>query len=179
VFSDGYSNSVNYTDSDPYTYNVITPMVLSAGASVSPLEWLTLGVDAEYTDWTELEFDSNDPNLRSENLLIKTSLLRPVTNIRVGGEISLLDYGIKLRGGFIWNPSPFKIDANTSDYDQIYYTSGIGIMLEANTSIDISYSYGYWKYARATEPLFTVYNALETRESIHTNNLNLTLTYRF
>jgi long-subunit fatty acid transport protein len=179
ILANGYSFAVDYADSEPFTYKIISPLVLSAGLSIFPLEWLTLGADAEYIDWTELEFDSNDPELRSENLLIKTSLFQSVVNFRGGGEISILKYGLKLRGGLVWNPSPFKMDKNTTDYDKIYFTSGIGITIEEYTTIDLSYAYGYWKYGRGTGDLFTALNALGTRESIHTNNLNVTLIYRF
>jgi long-subunit fatty acid transport protein len=179
TFTNGDVYSINYPQSNEYNYKIVTPMVLSVGASIIPVQWLTLGMDAEYTDWTELEFDSNDPNLRSENLLIKSSLLRAVTNIRGGGEIALMDYGIKLRGGIVWNPSPYKMDANTTDYDRIYYTTGAGFIVDQNTSIDLSYSYGFWKWSRSTKDLFSVPQALATSESVHTNNLNITLTYRF
>ncbi len=177
-FKSGNSYSFPFDPQDQ-SYKIITPMVLGAGVSVTPIEWFTLGGDVEYTDWTELEFDSDNQKLKNENMLIKTSLLRSTTNLRGGGEVSLLNYGIKLRGGIIWNPSPYKQDANTTDYDRIYYTAGAGITFEQNTTIDISYAYGFWKWSRPTDDLFSVPQALQTSESVHTNNLNITLSYRF
>ena len=59
----------------------MTPTVLSGGISVQPLDWLLLAGDAEYTDWTQMEFDSNNPDLIQENRNIK-NWMRATTNLR-------------------------------------------------------------------------------------------------
>jgi long-subunit fatty acid transport protein len=159
-------------------YKVSTPYVLSGGISVEPLEWLTLAGDAEYTDWTQLEFtNTSDPALLDENTRIKNGM-RATTNLRGGFEITLINIGMKIRGGIIDNPSPWK--GQPSSYDQLYYTAGLGFALDERTTLNAAYAYGTWKTST------TGFSDLEgdsyhlgTSESITTSNLNLTLMYRF
>ena len=160
------------------SYEVTTPYVLSFGVSIEPFEWLTLAGDAEYTDWTQLEFtNTDDQNLLNENTIIKNGM-RATTNLRGGFEIALYKIGLKLRGGIIDNPSPWK--GQPSSYDQMYYTAGIGFAIDENTTIDAAYAYGTWKTSISgfSDLEGDSYN-LGTSETITTSNLNLTLMYRF
>lgn len=91
-FDDGFSASASSTGETKY--KVITPMVLSGGISVQPNDLLLLAGDAEYTDWTEMEFDSNNPDLIDENRYIKR-YMRDTWNLRGGAEVTLWKLGIE------------------------------------------------------------------------------------
>ncbi|MGD1044343.1 MAG: hypothetical protein ABR936_03320 [Bacteroidota bacterium] len=177
-------SSGNYSHSYPLTsnaikYKIITPYVISGGISIQPLDWLLLAGDAEYTDWTQMEFNTDDANLVGVNSQIKNEM-RATTNLRCGIEISLISLGLKLRGGIIDNPSPWK--GAPSSRDQLYYTAGVGLQLDERTVLNAAYAYGRWKTS------LTYYSYIDgsgitqnvgTDETITTNNLNLTLSYRF
>ncbi len=172
-----YSYSYPST-SNSIKYKVTTPYVLSGGITVQPLDWLLLAGDAEYTDWTQMEFNTNNAVLIEENSRIKNEM-RATTNLRGGIEVSLFSLGLKLRGGIIDNPSPWKGDP--SSRDQLYYTAGIGFTLDERTVLNAAYAYGTWKTLR-TNYSYTVSGityAVGTNETVTTSNLNLTLTYRF
>jgi long-subunit fatty acid transport protein len=156
-------------------YKIITPTVISGGMSVQPLEWLLLAGDAEYTDWTQMEFDSNNPDLIQENRNIK-KWLRDTWNLRGGAEASIWSIGLKLRAGIEWKPSPWKNDP--SDYDQLVYTAGIGYMIDESISINISYALGTWKTFRDNY-YWGVEPASRTSESVTTNMINLTFSQKF
>lgn len=106
-------------------YSITTPMVMSAGASIQVKDFLVLAGDVEYIDWTEMEFSTDNLDLQDENRHILETY-RATTNLRGGIEVSLFDLGVKLRGGVVYQPSPYKADENTADYDQQYYTFGAG-----------------------------------------------------
>jgi len=177
-----FDNGDNYTIKNPGTtkYNIRTPIVLSGGASLQATDWLLLAGDAEYTDWTQMEFTNDNPDLQSENRVIR-DILQPTTNLRGGAEVTLWKYGVRLRGGVSYNPSPYKGDPK--DYDQVYYTAGVGIALDESVAVNASYAFGTWKTFRDNYYLDFSIPQLpapsRTSESVKLNTLNVTLSYRF
>jgi long-subunit fatty acid transport protein len=161
-------------------YNIQTPFVFSGGASFQVTDWLLLAGDVEYTDWTEMEFTNTDnQDLIDENRVIR-DVFRATTNLRGGAEITLFNLGLKLRGGAVYNPSPYLADQNTRDYDQLYFTGGIGLAVDENVFINGSIAYGKWKTFRDNYYLPGLAAAASrTSESVNTNALNVTLSYRF
>jgi long-subunit fatty acid transport protein len=177
-----FDNGDTYTSTNPGTtkYNIRTPIVLNGGASFQVTDWLLLAGDAEYTDWTQMEFTNDGPDLQSENRVIR-DILQPTTNLRGGAELTLWKYGVRLRGGIMYNPSPYKGDPK--DYDQVYYTAGVGIALDENVAVDASYAYGTWKTYRDNYYVdFAIPQLVapsRTSESVKLNTLNVTLSYHF
>ncbi len=157
-------------------YTVVTPLVLSGGVSVQPLDWLLLAGDAEYTDWTQMEFDTNNPDLLQENRNIK-NWMRETWNLRGGVEVTLWKFGVKLRAGMEYKPSPWKNDP--AEYDQVSYTGGLGLMIDENTTINASYALGAWKTFRVNYSLPGVPSASQTSESVATNTINVTFSHLF
>jgi long-subunit fatty acid transport protein len=164
--------------SNSIKYEVTTPYVLSAGISIQPIDWLTIAGDVEYNDWTQMEIKADGVDFSDQNSRIKNEL-RATTNIRGGGEVALWNLGLKLRGGIIYNPSPWKGDP--SSRDQVYYTAGLGYELDQQAALNLAYAYGSWKTLRTNYSYLvggTNYVS-GTDETVTTSNLNLTLSYRF
>ncbi len=186
TYSDSYKSFFDNGDAPPpmdfngsTKYKVVTPSVLSVGATLQPMEWLLLSGDAEYTDWTQVQFDSNSPDLIDENRLIKTSYFRDTWNLRGGVEVALFDIGLRLRAGAIYEPSPYKADANIASRNPIYYTGGAGFTIDGNTTINVAYVYGTWKTFRYNYQLAGVAQQAVTSESIVSQNMQIGLAYRF
>lgn len=158
-------------------YKVQTPYVLSGGLSLQMFDWLVLAGDAEYTDWTQMKFETDNPDLLAENRRIKNSLFRETTNLRGGAEVTLWDLGLRLRAGAAWIPSPYKNDPK--EFDQIYYTAGVGIMLDEKTSINSAYSLGTWKTFRDNYYLDNLATPSRTSEVVKNSSMNVSLQYRF
>jgi long-subunit fatty acid transport protein len=161
-------------------YNVRTPFVFSGGASFQATDWLLLAGDAEYTDWTQTEFTNTDnQNLKDENRVIR-DIFRATTNLRGGAEITLFSLGLKLRGGVVYNPSPYLADKTRPDYDQLYFTGGLGVAVDEDVFVNASLAIGKWKTFRDNYYLPSLSSeASRTSESVNTNALNVTLSYRF
>lgn len=182
TFTDDYSSF--FTTSDQTTplsyegttdYKVITPWVISGGVSVRPIDWLLLAGDAEYTDWTQMEFDTDNPDLKAENRNIK-KWMRDTWNLRGGVEASILETGLKVRAGIEWKPSPWKGDP--SDYDQWNYTAGLGYSIDENSTINASYALGSWKTFRDNY-FWGSTPASRTSEVVSTQTVNFTFSYKF
>jgi long-subunit fatty acid transport protein len=150
-------------------YGVRTPWVFGAGASVM-LGDLVLSGDVEYTDWTQMEFKDATSEVMAQNRDFKT-LFRPTANLRAGLEYQL-PAGLRLRGGFSYNRSPYEGDPST--FDQKYITGGLGIPLGGSTMLDLTYARGWWDTFR------TNYNSTSrVDESITTNTILATFSHRF
>ena len=150
-------------------------MVLSGGISVQPLDWLLLAGDAEYTDWTQMEFDSDNSDLIQENRNIK-NWMRETWNLRGGIEATNFKWGLILRAGIESKPSPWKGDP--SSYDQLIYTAGIGILIDGASTINASFASGKWNTYRNNYTLGST-PASRTSESVTTQTINLTFSHRF
>jgi len=171
-FDNGDSYSVLYEGRTKY--NVITPYVLSGGISFRPKDWLMLAGDAEYVDWTQMRFDTDNMELLRENRNIK-AWMRDTWTFRGGAELTLWKWGINLRGGFEWKPSPWKGDP--SDFDQWNYTFGIGYSDEGS-SINFSYAMGSFKTYRVNYYLGNVPGS-KTDEKVSTTTINITFSQKF
>jgi hypothetical protein len=154
-------------------YDVNTPWVFGGGVSFI-LRDLVLAADVQYTDWTQLEFSDANSDLVALNKDLKR-IFRPTANLRGGLEYDLRNAGVRLRGGFIYNTSPFEGDP--SSYDQKYVTAGLGVLLGGSTMLDLAYARGWWetRIANYYDPV----NPSVVNEKITTNNFIMTVSYRF
>jgi len=158
-------------------YSVRSPFVFSGGLSLQATDWLLLAGDAEFTDWTQMEFTNPNSDLASENRVIR-DLFRATTNVRGGAEVLLINYGIRLRAGMVYNPSPYKDDP--SSRDQKYYTAGIGAAIDENVVVNASLVFGSWNSLRDNYYLSGLDTPpSRTAEAVNTNTFNITLSYHF
>jgi long-subunit fatty acid transport protein len=174
-FDDGFTASTPSGDGGHTTYKVITPTVLSGGISVQTLDWLSLAGDAEYTDWTQMEFDTDNPDLIKRNRNIK-NLMRETWNLRGGAEATIFNWGLILRAGIESKPSPWKGDPTS--YDQLTYTAGIGILIDGSSTFNASFASGKWNTYRDNY-FWGNTPASQTSESVTTQTINLTFSHRF
>jgi long-subunit fatty acid transport protein len=159
-------------------YDVQTPFVFGGGVSVNAAGFVFSG-DAEYTDWSEMEFENPSPNigdLTSQNADIK-SIFRATANLRGGAEYTLPGTDVRLRGGFAYEPSPY--DGDPSSFAQKYVTGGIGFAVESSVYIDVAYAHGWWNTYHVNYQNYTSDQTSRTDESVKTDNLLVNISYRF
>jgi long-subunit fatty acid transport protein len=151
-------------------YDVVTPWEFSAGISFMVAN-LMLSADIDYTDWTQLKFENANSDVLAQNKDMKT-IFRGVANYRAGLEYEIAHLGVRVRGGFIYNSSPYAGDP--SSYDQKYFTGGLGFLLGPSTMLDVAYARGWYETFR-----YNYDGGPRTDEKVTTNNVFLTLSYRF
>jgi hypothetical protein len=157
-------------------YDINTPWVFGAGASLI-LRDLVLSGDAEYTDWTQLEFAKAGTDILANNKRFK-QIFVGTTTLRGGAEYDIHQIGVRLRAGYMYIPSPFRGDPTS--FDQKYITAGLGLLLGESTMVDVAYAHGMWNtfVYGYTDPNGVVVSP-SVEEKLSTNNFFLTLTHRF
>ncbi|MCB0731118.1 MAG: outer membrane protein transport protein [Ignavibacteriae bacterium] len=144
----GKSEFVNNTytvdyPGDWFEYKFTTPMELSGGISAS-LPLVNLNASIKFVDYSQMEYKEgfDKSELIEKNNQIN-EIFESTLNWNLGAEFTLPYPSLKIRGGFIYLPSPYKDD--TSEYDKKYLTAGLGFPLAKSLIIDFAYVYGWWK----------------------------------
>ncbi len=167
------SNGDKLTFYDPVghdEYDVSTPYVFSAGASVGAQNLMVAG-DLEYTDWTQMEFRNANAHLLELNTQIKEEF-RPTVNLKLGAECEVVPNTLQLRAGFAYLKSPY--DGDPSEFDRKYITGGASISVQNAMIVEVGFAHGYWKNYRVN------YDATSrTDEDVTTNTLLGSVSYRF
>jgi long-subunit fatty acid transport protein len=156
-------------------YGVKGPWVFGVGASVLPLEELLLSADVEFVDWSQIEWTDN-AELEADNINLK-KYFRSVTNLRLGAEYKFPMIGLRLRGGLMYNPSPYEGDP--TDYAATTVTGGIGFLLRNNVLLDGAVAFGSTKTYHNNYSFPGIVDPSRTDETIKTTTINVTLSYRF
>jgi long-chain fatty acid transport protein len=178
--SSSFNSGVMYTlDPSYYSFNdkyeIVTPFQLGGGFSVN-LQGLILSGQATFIDYSQTEFRNpeglSDQYIASINQSIK-ELLRAVVNFNAGLEYTIPDLGLRLRGGFIYQPSPYQGDL--SEYGRKYVTAGIGFVANKTVGIDLGYAHGWWKDYGDNYGV----NVSRTYQDLSTDRILLDMTYRF
>lgn len=175
-FGTGASYSLLSSDySDQVEYDIVTPFELGMGFSVN-VYGLILSGQATLIDYSQMEF-KNPKGLSTQYVasLNKdiTTTLGSVINLNAGAEYTIPVIGLRLRGGFILQPSAYKNDP--SEYDKKFVTAGIGFLVDQTVSMDIGFAHGWWKDYGDNYG----YNVSRTHQDIKTNRVILGMTYRF
>ena len=161
--------------SDAVEYEIETPIELGAGFSVN-YGGLIFSAQATIIDYSQSEFKNVDglseQYAESLNKDIK-DMLKSVFNYNLGVEYIVPNVGLRLRGGYFVQPSPYQEDP--SEFNRKYLTAGIGFLTDETVGIDIAYAYGWWKDYGDNYGS----NVSRTFQDIKTNQFIITGTYRF
>ena len=170
-FSDTYFTYDSPGES--FEYDVRTPMELSAGFSAG-IPFFRFNMSAKYIDYSQMEFSDG---FRKDELFNKNSeieeLFESSINWNLGGEFSLPYPALKIRGGFIYNPSPYIGDG--TEFDKKYVTAGLGFPIAKRLLFDFAYVHGWWKDFGDNYGV----NISRTNQDITVDKMVLSLSYIF
>jgi hypothetical protein len=154
-------------------YDIVTPYVFTGGASFN-VRGLILSGDVSVIDFTTMEFSDglDEGFMRDLNKDIENSF-RTAVNFNLGAEYAIPQIGMRLRGGFIYNPSPYKGDP--SERNRKFVTGGIGLLLNESVALDAAFAHGWWKDIGDNYGS----DVSRTFQDISVNNLIFTFSYRF
>jgi long-subunit fatty acid transport protein len=152
-YSDNFSSDFANTGFalDPYSdeveYDIVTPYEFGFGFALN-VKGLIFSAEGTLTDYSQSEFDDlagfEDPAKTKSDLNrdIKDQLAAAI-NYNLGLEYTIPQVGLRLRGGFLVQPSPYEGDP--PKYDRKYLTAGIGFLAEETVGIDLAYAHGWWE----------------------------------
>ncbi len=123
------------------------PDVLSVGLSYRPQDRFTLAVDLGFTGWSFYDTLAYDfvENTRDLNDIASPRLYKNTVSFRMGGEYSLTER-THVRGGLMYDTSPARdgfVSPELPDANRIGLTAGFGAHLNAQLSVDLSYSFEF------------------------------------
>ena len=154
-------------------YSIKIPMEFSTGISVN-LPFISANGSISLIDYSQMEFTEG---FKSEERTIKNKeiaeVFGSVINYNLGSELKIPLWDIKLRGGFIYHPSPYKDD--TSEFDKKYITTGFSFPLVKTINLDLAYVRGWWKSFGDNYGV----NESRTIQDINVNKLVLSISLRF
>lgn len=114
----------------------------------------------------------SDLDVNSINQSIKNEL-KSVVNFNVGAEYTIPVIELRLRAGYLRQPSAYQGDP--SSYDRNYVTGGLGYIIDQDVSIDVGYAHGWW--SNYIDNYGT--NVSRVNESITDDMVILSTTFRF
>ncbi len=122
-----------------YEYSLRTPWRMGAGAAWTTGNLFIAG-DAEYVDWSQMEFDSEDGGFDDQNRNIRENL-DPVWNTRLGAEYRF--GSLAVRGGFAWQPDPRSVEiqnaGETTDRAKKFFSAGLGYHFADQFAVDVGW----------------------------------------
>lgn len=164
------------------TYDINTPWQFSVGLSGNPVPYVTISADADFTDYTQLEFDvPAGSTLDDLNSVIRRQL-RTTTNLRAGVEVNIPETDLFLRGGFGYAMTPYEEFKDLSDYNTTTFSGGIGYLIDQAFMINAAFILSQYSTSRVlyTDPDLTVpESAFTASEKIGHSRILVTASYRF
>jgi long-subunit fatty acid transport protein len=139
-YDDG--NSESGFDEGNFDYDISRPLRFGAGVAVLPLPGLIFAFDLAYTDWTQTEY-SEAPAEDIPDDYFRTNY-RGTFQLHTGAEYTIPNIGLKIRGGYIYDPTPFIPDILSIDSNRQFLTLGIGMIMDEIISLDLAYIMGTW-----------------------------------
>lgn len=161
--------------SDKVKYRIKTPFEFGLGFSIN-LQGLILSAQGTLIDYTQMKIEDNIGLgtfiVENVNRNIKDQLAS-VFNYNIGAEYTIPDIGLRLRAGYLAQPSPFKGDA--SEFNHQYATGGIGFLVDETIGLDLGFAHGWWKDFGDNYDV----DVSRTYQDVSVNKFILTATYRF
>ena len=124
-------------------YNISRPFRFGGGVAACLLPGAIVAADVLYTDLTHTEYD--DPPSKSISNDDFVEDYRDTLQVRAGVEYGIPGMGLRIRGGYLYDPLPYTPEGIEIDTDRQFITAGIGMMLDRVLSLDIAYMRGFWK----------------------------------
>jgi long-subunit fatty acid transport protein len=153
-----------------FKYKVKMPFRFSGGAALA-LGTINFSGSAEYSDWSQVKYDSDDRKLTNLNKNFKTDY-RGTWKLRLGGEIGIPFLASQFRAGMVYDQNPLKNLA--FENDRKYVSAGYGILVDHVFKIDLSYLVGFWE-----QTTFDDLTPEGTDEDILYQKFLLTVSFRY
>ncbi len=140
-----FSIPEDYVPIGKYKYRLRTPGKLIASAGVIIRKMIAINFDMELVNYRgnqlkstrDFAYDPEPTDYQAQNDEIK-EMLRPVVNLRIGGELAIAtNYFVRL--GFAHYPQPYKKAYSGSYQATSVYSAGVGVRIKSKFNIDIAY----------------------------------------
>jgi long-subunit fatty acid transport protein len=154
-----------------FSDKITLPFAFRGGVAYAPLDFIVVGVDLSYSDWSEMryvgpittEIQQGDDGVLKVDYLYKETL-----GYGIGAEVTIPSWPLRLRGGYVHRPMAYN--GLTLTRDRSYYTFGAGILIDTVLAVDVAWMQGTYE-REDTDFAYC--------ESVETSALIVEATYRF
>lgn len=141
---DAYDVRVWEAENEGYSeYKIRSPWIMRMGGALSKGP-VTLSGDLELIDYSQLKYVTDTPfedtDKAKANIIIRREL-RNIKNIYMGGEITVPNTPLKLRGGYAILENPIE---NSEKDKQTVWSLGGGLTFSEQFTIDAAYAKTSW-----------------------------------
>jgi len=148
-----------------FSDKVTLPFAFRAGVAYAPADFIIVGADLNYSDWSEIDYEGRITEIEQG---AKRSLYDEKVGYGIGAELTVPSWPLRIRGGYAYRPIAYNGLDVTSE--RTYFTLGAGVLIDTVLAIDVAWVDG--TYERADSDF-------EYRESVETSALIVEATYRF
>ena len=154
-----------YDGSVLFSESVTLPFAFRGGVAYAPLDFIMVGVDLSYSDWSEIDYEGRITEIDQGT---RRALNDEKLGYGVGLEVTVPSWPLRLRGGYASRPISYNGLEVTSD--RCYYTLGAGILIDTVLAVDVAWMKG--SYERADDEYAYL-------ESVDDSGFIVEATYRF
>jgi len=121
-----------------FSDKVELPFSFRAGAAYSPVDFVMLGADVCYTDWSEMKYEGPLTETVSEGgLLVRERIYEGTVDYAFGAEVTVPAWPVRLRAGYSSRPIPYRgLDI---DSDRSVFTLGAGVLIDDALALDVAW----------------------------------------
>jgi len=136
--------STGRVDTTVYFVDEVTlPFSFGAGVAYTPTDFVMIGADVVFTDWSEIDYAGrvwlDDPAERR-------AAYEATTEIRAGVEFIVPSLPLRLRAGYMSSPLAYR--GYDIDSDRSYFTLGAGVLIDTVLALDAAFVTGGFERSR-------------------------------
>ncbi|MBN2565237.1 MAG: outer membrane protein transport protein [Candidatus Eisenbacteria bacterium] len=149
------------------------PFSFRGGLAYSPVDFVVVGADLKYTDWSEIDYYGRLAEDSGERVATRRSLYEGTLDYGVGVEVTVPSWPLRVRGGYASRPISYT--ELSIDQDRSYFTLGAGLVIDTVLAVDVAWMFGgHKRSADKFEDLDVQFD-----ESVESSILMLEAAYRF
>ncbi|MCK4409375.1 MAG: outer membrane protein transport protein, partial [Candidatus Eisenbacteria sp.] len=127
--------------SEFFSDKVTLPFAFRAGVAYAPADFIVVGADLSYSDWSEMDYAGRITETEEgAGLLQRRAFYDEKVGYGVGAELTVPSWPLRIRGGYAYRPIVYNgLDVTT---DRYYFTLGAGILIDTVLAIDVAWMQG-------------------------------------
>ncbi len=117
-----------------FSDRVQLPFAFRAGAAYTPLDFIVVGVDISYSDWSQMDYEGRVTETEQGQ---RRSLYKETLGYGIGAEVTVPSWPLRVRGGYVHRPMAY--DGLEVTRDRSYFTLGAGVLIDTVLAVDIAW----------------------------------------
>jgi len=124
-----------------FSDKVTLPFAFRGGVAYTPVDFLLVGADVSYTDWSQMDYEGRITDTdEGPGGLQRHALYEEKLGFGAGAEVTIPSWPLRFRGGYAYSPLAYNgLEVTT---DRSYFTLGAGVLIDTVLAIDLAWLSG-------------------------------------